>query len=344
MKKFLLLFVFIGFGISGFSQDVVEVQKSLVTKRTATWCPFCGQWGWELFDGIIEDNSDKAVYMAAHFGGSMLENPTSLALVSNLGGAGQPRFFFNNEFISASSSSIGAARTTFQNKIDDAFATSPIANTGLEATIEDDMLTVKSKVRFFQEATGEFYMGLYVVEDGVVANQAGISGQAVHKKVLRGAFTDDHFGDLLDNGTIAADTEFDNTYTLAIPDYNVEEVEIAAVIWRKVGTFYNVVNVWSTTDIEEGTATSTEEVAAVMNASLLPTIALQQSTLQLDLASPKEVQISVYNMLGQAVQRVYTGSLPEGRSQFEITRPGRGTFLVQVQSNDQLLTRKVLFQ
>jgi hypothetical protein len=344
MKKFLLLFVFIGFGMSGFAQDVEEVQKSLVTKRTATWCPFCGQWGWELFEGIIEDNDDKAVYMAAHFGGSMLENPTSLALVGNLGGAGQPRFFFNNEFISASSSSVGAARTTFQNKIDDAYATSPIANTGLEATIEDDMLTVKSKVRFFQEANGEFYLGIYVVEDGVEAYQAGINSVVAHKNILREAFTADQFGELLDNGTIAADTEFDNTYNLSIPDYNAEEVEIVAVIWQKDGAFYNVVNVWSTTEIEEGMATSTEEVSAVMNASLLPTVALQQSTLQLDLTSSEEVQINVYNMLGQAVQTVFSGTLPEGQSQFEITRPGSGTYLVQVRSNDQMITRKVLFQ
>ena len=42
----------------GFSQDVPEVQQSLITKITATWCPSCGGWGWTFFENILADNDD----------------------------------------------------------------------------------------------------------------------------------------------------------------------------------------------------------------------------------------------------------------------------------------------
>ena len=70
MKQFTLLTIFCIASISLFSQEVMEVQQTLLTKRTATWCPYCGTWGWGFFEDLIEDNEEKAVLIRPQRGDS----------------------------------------------------------------------------------------------------------------------------------------------------------------------------------------------------------------------------------------------------------------------------------
>ncbi len=45
MKRFLYLIILVFLSTWVYAQEVPETQKSLIIKRTATWCPPCGGWG-----------------------------------------------------------------------------------------------------------------------------------------------------------------------------------------------------------------------------------------------------------------------------------------------------------
>ena len=100
MKKVLLSLVLIHFSILLMGQDITipESQKTLITKKTADWCPFCGQWGWGLFKGMLTDNEEDALVIATHYSGD-LKNDDAEAISDNFGGFYQPIFFVNGKDI-----------------------------------------------------------------------------------------------------------------------------------------------------------------------------------------------------------------------------------------------------
>lgn len=331
----LFFFVFMSFcGFGLLAQEVAEVQQSLITKRTATWCPYCGTWGWDFFDALETNVSDKAVLVAAHFGGSTLENPVSLAWVDNLGGSSQPRFYVDNEMQSVNSGNQATALDVIKDKVSANAAKQPLANVGMQTSWSGSDLSVQAKTRFFQSAEGAYYLGIYLVEDGVLANQAGQSGQVEHSRILRGSVTAAAFGDLLTEGSIAAGTEFDKTYTVDPDAYETDNLDLVGVIWKKEASTYLAVNVWR--------IDAKPTMVSVAEAKKLPGSAVLQPNpatggdvfISLRLDSLQECEILLFNAQGQQAGRVFSGQLAAGEHQLPITSsllnyPGAYTVRIQ---------------
>lgn len=319
MKGFITLCLFLTLGISSsLAQQVAEVQKSLITERTATWCPYCGSWGWEFFDNLQNTTSAKAVLIAAHFGGSKLENPTSIAFVNNLGGSSQPKFFVNNELQNVTSTTMPSALAEIKTKVDDNYQSAPLANVGLETAWNGDNLDIKTRTRFFQDGNGSYYLGVYLVEDDVLETQASQNGLVPHQRVLRGAATPTTFGNPITSGPVSAGTEFTSTYTTSISGYNIENLDIVGIIWKEDNGKYLVVNVWAI-DAKPGVSSTSEpgQVAGV-KASLFPTILQEEATISLTLDTPQELSLVAVNSLGQPVATLFQGTLPAGAHTFPL--------------------------
>ncbi|MFK7807888.1 MAG: Omp28-related outer membrane protein, partial [Saprospiraceae bacterium] len=246
MTKRLLLFTVALFSFfSVQAQDAPEVQNSLISKITATWCPPCGGWGWDFFHELEDDNSDKALVIAVHHSNSQLETPTSSALTDNFNTNSQPRFIFNNQDQGALPSNSADKRIDIQNMVNTNNASSPVVNTGLQAfhDMDNNTITVKTKSKFFQEADGEYYLGVYVIEDDVEAPQAPSNNITMHSNVLRTGLSTDHFGVALASGTIAVDTETELEFSIDInSDWNMENVTMASIIWKSENGAYTFVN------------------------------------------------------------------------------------------------------
>ncbi|MBK7409786.1 MAG: Omp28-related outer membrane protein [Saprospirales bacterium] len=295
------------------AQEVAEVQQTLITKRTATWCPYCGSWGWDFFESLLATTSAKSVLVAAHFGGSKLENPTSIAFVNNLGSSSQPKFFVNNELQNVTSSNLPSALTVVQTKVNDNYQAAPLANVGLKTAWNGNNLDIQTRTRFFQNGDGAYYLAIYLVEDNVLEIQASQIGTVAHDRILRGAATPTTFGDLLLNGSVAAGTEYTSTYTVSTSAYNIDNLDIVGIIWKEEGGKYLVVNVWAID--AKPTVSSNTELAHVdgLQASLYPTI-LQgnQATVSIVLDAPQELSLAVVNGQGQQVALVFQGLLQAG--------------------------------
>ncbi|MEK7257887.1 MAG: Omp28-related outer membrane protein, partial [Bacteroidota bacterium] len=224
------------------AQQIEAVQRSLITKRTATWCPPCGAWGWTMFDNLIADNQDKAVFFAAHFGTSLLANTVGEELTDNFGAAYQPVFYLDEVNQNATSGNAASTRTAIKTKVDDAFAAEPIANSTFKPTWQNGQIKVDASVKFFQATEGDFYLGVYLVEDNVLEYQASIGNNAVHHQVLQASFSTSTWGEPLANGSVEADATFTKSFSLEAEDPATHDYEVVGVIWKKVGSKYQVVN------------------------------------------------------------------------------------------------------
>ena len=304
MKQLSLLFaLLLVMGSTLQAQEVMEVTTPVITKKTATWCVNCGTWGWDLFEGLVAQNQNDVVLMAAHFGGSQLENATSTAFVSNLGGAGQPRFYVNNDQQSVNSGNAIASIGTISDLAATIAMEAPVANTGMIGTLDGTMLNVDAKVKFFQEADGEFYLGVYILENNFMFTQTGQSGTVPHKYILQDKITADAFGDEIVNGAVAVGDEFTFNYTTDLADYDTANVSIAAIIYEKNGAFYDIVNAWQIKEfeVEEEEPNSVTEASTIKEMSLAPNPVVDATTLNFQLVEAGTVEIQLFNQAGQVV-------------------------------------------
>lgn len=348
MKKstFTILLAFL-FLVQGIAQQVEQQQRSLITKRTADWCPYCGTWGWAFFKAAIEQNEDKAILMAAHYDGG-LANPAAEEITDNFGGFYQPKFFLNETQLGVTSGNVIAKLEYLKPLVDSIFEVAPVANCGFDLTYENGELKADAVVKFFQAAQGEYYLGLYLLEDSVVAYQNSIGPNAIHRHLFRFPFTEETFGQPIANGDVSAGQEFDLNFALPIGDPTGYNYEVVGIIWKKEGDKYKPVNVWSNDNIQvvvvSGTTTEVPGDRLVVG----PTMATETANIFTQLVDEQPVAtIDVVDVNGRVVATVYNGALKKYQPYFQLNKNqvgGAGLYFVRLRTPGLVLVEKVIFQ
>lgn len=345
MKKVnLLLLIGIFLQQIAFGQEVPQTQKIVITKIAATWCPPCGGTAWDRFEKINEEYAGKAVILTAHPSRtSKLHSPEAIDFSNNLPQAfGQPLFYVNSAKYTTNTILDNA-----EASINNANEVSPMANTGITATIKDNALEVNAKVKFFQEGDGAYYLSLLVIEDGVIEQQASRGSEAVHKRVLRSSLMGGTFGQEIASGTISADTEytFADTKTLETK-WVAENLEVAAIIWKKVDFGYEFVNAHSE-NVSFSTSVNFLETAGV-NMSLSPTILRENATVSINAPiALEDLTIRLFNIAGQPVQTIFSGNLNDGFYQFIIDKThltASGVYFLQMEAAGSVISRKLVVE
>jgi len=334
-------------------QTVPEVQKPLVTKVTATWCPPCGSWGWDLFENLVEDNSSSAVLIAGHYRGSDLETTAGNELAENFGVSGQPSFYLGNSRQSASSGSAPMARTDIKSAVDNASAIGPVANTAIMPIAYDPatkFYTFETTTTFFQAASGEYSLSVYAVEDDVVNSQASRGADAIHKRVLRGEITGQGtFGGTIVSGNVSADQSFSSTFSLEFPmvEWKEEDLHLVLVIWKKNGSTYEFVNaneidrsIW---DIVSGTADAL--VAEDYRITGFSESGVLTSTIDLAVEE-QDVFVELFDANGQRIASRRLGITPFGKTQIIWSEALliTGVYAVRLTIGNRSITETVLVQ
>ncbi len=349
MQRFLYtLIICCGLWALAGAQDITvpQTQRPLITKRTASWCPNCGGWGWTFFRNILDDNKDKAVFFADHYDG-IHTTPTSLAIAANFGGVSQPLFFFNNQNQNVSSGATAAARAGFLSQVNAAYATAPAVQSGIRAILNApaQMLSVQTKVRFFQSLSGEYYQGIYLVRKEMIGFQSGQGNNAEHKEVLWGHLTPTVFGELLGNGPIAAGTDILLNGQISVAGLNAAQLRVVTVIWRKEGDTYRVVNANEEDTFLE--PSNTDELARENSLTIFPNIIADQARVELEIASAGEmVRLELVSSTGQYLETLYSGMLPAGKHQFTLsknTHPA-GVYYLRLAAGTGQRTERVIFR
>lgn len=343
-KIYFPLFICLFAQIIVFGQEVPQEQKVVITKIAATWCPPCGGTAWDNFDVINENHASKAVILTAHPSrSSRLHAPEAIDFSNNLPQAfGQPLFYLNQTKYTTNNVIASA-----ESAINDATATNPLANTGLIATIKDNLIEVNAKVKFFQEGTGDYHLSLLVIEDGVQEFQENRGNPATHKRVLRSSLGQGTFGEAIASGTVLADSEFSLKLTKALdPLWVSENIEIAAILWDKVDGRYQFVNA-NVVPVSFSTSLNILE-AAGLSLAVAPTLLQQSATINLNTPTAfDKVNIAIFNAVGQQVQMVFTGSLNSGIHNFTIDKhllTGNGIYFIRMESAGSVISRKFIVE
>ncbi|MBL0340537.1 MAG: Omp28-related outer membrane protein [Bacteroidetes bacterium] len=343
MKKTNYLFIIFTFYVLNLSaQNVEQKQMALMSKKTATWCNPCGTWGWTLFNDIWVAKKDVAVIFELHNSTtSQLYSPNAATMYSYFDlVSSTPAFYVNGKNETQYSTSGGIYTTSTKNRvfavIDSISNLSPVVNAGFNTNLSNDTLYIDTKVKFFQNTTGEYYLGVYLSESNVIKYQNGIGNTAVHKQPMRVSVSPNVMGDLIVNGPVTANTEFTNSFSYKLnAAWIPANVNVFTVIWKKVGTDYEYVNAYKVvtpTGINENEATS-------FNSFLYPNAAGAGESVNLIVKNKtnENVTIEIFDQLGKQVQTVFEGKLTETENQFEINQGGSlnsGLYFVSVTSSN----------
>lgn len=353
MKKVLLTLATIAFTSSLISAQEIEVpqsQMSLINKVAADWCPPCGGWGWDFFHDLIDDNSNNAILFTIHHSGG-LNSEVASDITSNYNVFSQPRFILNGDDQNVLSNTTGSARTAIQQEVISQSGSTPLVQTGLDATYrDDDMIHVNTRTTFFADADGEYYLGVYLVEEIVVAYQASQGQDAQHQQIVRQEFSGtSSFGSLIAMGSIGANTSYDFQFSVPKGSYNTENLEIATIIWKKVNNDYEFVNANKDTDVQFEVVNSTD-APGLLESSLIVFPNVVKDFANIQFRSERNIERAVINLLdlqGKEILNVFNGSLEAGEYNFDLNRSAHipsGVYLVRLVMEGRVVTRKVILE
>ena len=243
MKQIFTLLIVLSLSIVGYGQSFKN--KPLIAKRTADWCPNCGTWGWDFKLAILEEiSAEDATILAVHHSGGLM-NETSSAIVGALGGAGQPRFFLNNQDIGASSGNWNNKLDELKTSVETMNMEIPDFGIVLHGYFGEGANEVVSEIELHvnQAVEGEYYLGTYLVTNDLIHNQSGNSDgpNAIHKKLLLDEFSGNAFGREIGNGPILEGV-MDFNITSTFDNLPEAPTDIAVIIWKKDGDDYTIVN------------------------------------------------------------------------------------------------------
>jgi hypothetical protein len=207
MKRIIsvLLACFFLVAIQGFSQSK---QSSLIIKKTADWCPFCGTYGWSFFSKVKDQSKDlPSIMIAMHYSGG-LGNATAIELNNNFSGPGQPVFFDNGRDMVVGSSNVDARVKQYIDSVNVRAAKVPRVNINLKLVPKGNQLAAQIELENTQTLVNvEYSLSLYVLRDNLIANQASVGPNASHTNILSASLTASTFGIPAYKGNIFANTK-----------------------------------------------------------------------------------------------------------------------------------------
>ena len=304
MKYFYSLLI-CAFSLSILSAQTIET-RPLVTKRTATWCPNCGSWGWEAMIQLVEKASDegKALVIAVHHSGSLV-NDLNGAFDDVIGGNYQPEFKVNKEQQSISSSNVTVGVDNMIERINEINMQIPDFDIGIdsygyrEIGEEEIQFEINLSISPNGSPAGEYTLGAYLVRDDVAATQSGQSGAVIHKKILTKCFSSDNFGEILD----VAGGNF--TFTLNhATSIDVQKTQIALIIWKNEDGEKSIVNT-NYTQSGIGIITSIESPEAGLDYALFQN---QNGDVVLESNDYEKATILVYDFQGRLIHSSQFGN------------------------------------
>jgi len=244
--KSLLTLLFTCLMIATYAQSSSSTQKTLITKRTATWCPNCGTWAWDMAKGVEELGKEDAILIRAHYSGD-LQSQAAKDITENFDAVYQPEFYINEETQSVGSTTWSSKITAFGNIVDENSAKAADFSFELSSSFEGDMVSADVKVEVLNNVEGEYFLATYLLEDSVVANQASLGPSTVHNSILRIALDGKSFGSQIFDGAADAGSSANISISSTVEGDPLADrkFKVLAIVWKKENDKYSVANLHS---------------------------------------------------------------------------------------------------
>ena len=256
--------------------SVPQVTKGLYNKKTASWCGPCGDWGATVNTNIENGIGSNGVIIKLSASGSgnlyHVACQDMYNAFDNQGHGSWPNFFVNayNETEFSSTGGIYTATTTNNciNAINNFYsATAASINAGFDVTKINDSIVVNVTTEFFNTMNGNYYTGVYLLENNVMHQQNTGAGYVANNAnhILRASMAGPStFGVQVGAGSVAAGTLLNARYAVYIdPSWKIADLDVVTVIWENIGAgAYGVINA---NDIASSSVIGINEETASLN-------------------------------------------------------------------------------
>lgn len=328
--------------------QVPETHMALVNPKTATWCEPCGEWGVISTAVMTDESLDKAVFIELH-NSDDLSNPFNNEILDNYEYLEYTPAWYVNGVNATYHTDMGQVivytEANVKDAVDSTYEVPPIVNSSFTFNLSGDLLTVETDTKFFQDANGEYYLAMYVVEDDVDEDQDGAAADYRHDFTLRTGMTATNtYGELIAEGAIASGSTYSKSYSVTLdPEWIHSHIWIAAVIWEKIGTDYFYVN--ANADYERIAVGINDNAIVQLGTSLLTNPVVDKAELQLNSdVYLDDVVISLTDINGKNIKKIFNGSLLQGQTAIDIDvhELPAGLYLVKTIANNNQFTNKLV--
>lgn len=210
-----------------------------VMEFTGTWCSQCPAGAITLNYLIDKQYKGKAFALAFHnaSGGEPIDPfviPQEQELFNIFGWGGYPAYVTDMRDVGLLNE--GGCAATIEKSLTKSLTHCAVA---LECDYDAEAGEVNAKARLFSELSSAYRFAAYIVEDKVVGEQKGITGNYTHRHVVRAMLSSNVRGDGL--GEVAAGTEAEKTYSFKVdPQWNLENLSVAVLAIDKDGHVNNM--------------------------------------------------------------------------------------------------------
>jgi hypothetical protein len=329
MKKVFLLLVLFELGIFSVNAQTPEKKsRAVVFKFTETWCGPCGAWGWNLANNVIDSIGDNGYYVGVMGSSDVtLDANCWSPFQTNFILDGYPTFVVNDVKALPFFSSI-------KGKYEQFAATEPLASPAGFASISGNSISVTTKTKFWSAANGTYYLAAFLIEDKVKAEQLGQTGIVEHHFLMRGSMMPDFspWGQVLASGAIAANTEFNKTFTMPLnPSWVKNNISVLLVVYKKVDEQYVLVNAVKA----KNQPTGVDELNLETEMAVFPNPATNQINLQMKLAQVRELAVFVCDITGREIFKVASSKYKEGEHnlQIPVSNLANGLYSIRIDGN-----------
>jgi len=324
------------------AQEVSEKNWTLIHERFATWCPYCGTWGWDFKNQVLNEfKDDNVIFMALDYSGE-LTNSVAKEFDANFTGAGQPIFYVDGVNINVSSSNGTTKLIETRSEVDFKKNVLPYACVGIDARLDEtsQSVTANAIVKFVQEVEGgDYYFGMYLLED-VNHSQASQQGTPLHKNVLVNNFLPNVFNNHLIYGKVDQGTEFKLSGTVGNVKAAKDKYHVLGVIWTKNNNkflFHNafiseVKSTTATSDVNNVNFTAYQAESGKIIVSLDKNFQLNPSS-----------ELILSDLSGKVIYQLSGSNLTTGKVQID-TRYTPGLHIVTLKngSNQTTSSKKIM--
>jgi hypothetical protein len=333
---FILLFSFISLN---FAQEIDNTQRTLVTKKTATWCSFCGSWGWNLYQQLYDKYDDEVILWSHHFSGD-LSNDIGMAMANNFSSGGQPVFFVNNDNANANSN-VNQSFNNIDLLVESLNGFPAFVGIGTDANFADNKLNIDIRAQFLDDIdVGEYYISAYLLEKSRIAFQSNQGNNANHKNYLVRSLFTTSFGELMSEAPISANTIFEKSLQVDMPsNSNYENWEVATIVWNKANQKYIFIN-GKSVDVTKGLSSTID------NKTPSNKVIAYQSGLQIIIKKMEGLSglsnLSVYNTQGREVIKSVL-NLNDNKL-IDAASLESGLYYINIENNSKIYTTNIFFQ
>lgn len=215
--------------------EVEEKNSVLIAKHTWTGCAPCGGWGFTTFESLATNNPDEVLvsFTRGNLGGygnqaiyDFIQNAFAIPNAT-------PTFHYNLD----ASSSVNEERQAMD-------AAGVVANSNYEMKMEGSTIKLNTTTKFFQDATGQFFLAPYLILDGIIADQLGHPDGAntEHHRVAVDIAKPIDMAQADFSGYKIADGQIEKGYTInldcevaADPSWDLNDVSFALMLFKSNG-------------------------------------------------------------------------------------------------------------